>query len=420
MPVDVILGLQWGDEGKGKIVDLLSKNYSIIARFQGGPNAGHTIIIEGKKFVLQQIPSGMTRPGITNIIGNGVVLDPIVLKEEIDRLEAAGIEVKSRLLISRKANLILPTHRLIDKYNESRGNNSKIGSTLKGIGPTYQDKIGRFGIRIGEIFKPEFMDRYREVTAKHIHLLTALGFDESIDDKPWLEAIEFVKHLKFIDAEYYINEQLNAGKNILAEGAQGTLLDVDFGTYPYVTSSNTVTASACTGLGIAPSQIRTVFGIFKAYTTRVGEGPFPTELHNATGDYLRETGHEFGSVTGRQRRCGWLDLEALNYAIMINGVTKLIMMKVDVLNELPAIEVCTGYTSNGKPSNFSALSFGEQVDLTYKELAGWECSLSNIRSFGKFPKALREYISFVESHTGKEISLVSTGPERDESVFLEN
>jgi len=418
MPVDVILGLQWGDEGKGKIVDLLSKNYSIIARFQGGPNAGHTIIIGGKKFVLQQIPSGMTREGITNIIGNGVVLDPIVLKEEIDRLEGAGIEVKSRLLISRKANLILPTHRMLDKYYESRGSDSKIGSTLKGIGPTYQDKIGRFGIRIGEIFKPDFLDHYSAIKAQHIKLLTALGFAEPVEDTDWLKAIDFVKQLKFIDAEYYINEQLNAGKNILAEGAQGTLLDVDFGTYPYVTSSNTVTASACIGLGIAPSQIRTVYGIFKAYTTRVGEGPFPTELHDETGEYLRQTGHEFGSVTGRKRRCGWLDLEALNYAIMINGVTNLIMMKVDVLNELREIEVCTGYKANGKESNFSALSFGESVELTYKELAGWECSLSNVSSFQQFPQALKDYIAFIESHTGKEIGLVSTGPERDESVFL--
>jgi adenylosuccinate synthase len=419
MPVDVILGLQWGDEGKGKIVDLLSKNYSVIARFQGGPNAGHTIIIGGKKFVLRQIPSGMTREGITNVIGNGVVLDPKVLKEEIETLETAGLEVKNRLLISRKANLILPTHCMLDKYYESRGNDSKIGSTLKGIGPTYQDKIGRFGLRIGEIFKPDFLERYEAIKNQHLKLLHGLGYEEQVNDAQWLESIDFVRKLKFIDAEYYINEQLNAGKNILAEGAQGTLLDVDFGTYPYVTSSNTVTASACIGLGIAPSQIRTVFGIFKAYTTRVGGGPFPTELHDATGDYICETGHEFGSVTGRKRRCGWLDLEALNYAIMINGVTNLILMKVDVLNDLEAIEVCTGYTINGKQRNFSALSFGESVEPGYKQLAGWQSSLSNVHSFDAFPPALRDYISFIESHTGKKISIVSTGPERDESIFLD-
>jgi len=418
MPVDVILGLQWGDEGKGKIVDLLSKNYSVIARFQGGPNAGHTIIINGKKFVLRQIPSGMTREGITNVIGNGVVLDPKVLKEEIETLEKAGLEVKSRLLISRKANMILPTHCLLDKYYESRSPESKIGSTLKGIGPAYQDKTGRFGLRIGEIFQPDFMKKYEAAKAQHLTLLRALGFTETPDDTEWLASIEFVKQLKFIDAEYYINDQLNAGKNILAEGAQGTLLDIDFGTYPYVTSSNTITASACTGLGIAPSQIRTVYGIFKAYTTRVGGGPFPTELHDATGDYLIETGREFGSVTGRKRRCGWLDLEALNYAIMINGVTTLIMMKVDVLNELEAIEVCTGYVAHNKETNFSALSFGETIEPRYKELAGWQSSLSNISHADEFPQALKDYIAFIESHTGKEISLVSTGPERDESIFV--
>jgi adenylosuccinate synthase len=419
MPVDVILGLQWGDEGKGKIVDLLSKNYSIIARFQGGPNAGHTIIINGKKFVLRQIPSGMTREGITNVIGNGVVLDPKVLKEEIESLEGFGLEVRSRLLISKKANLILPTHCMLDRYYEGRGGDSvKIGSTLKGIGPTYQDKIGRFGVRIGEILKPGFMDHYNKIKEQHLKLLKALGFSEEVDDTAWLASLEFIKQLKFIDSEYYINEQLNAGKSILAEGAQGTLLDIDFGTYPYVTSSNTVTASACIGLGIAPSQIRNVYGIFKAYTTRVGEGPFPTELHDATGDYLRETGHEYGAVTGRKRRCGWLDLEALNYAIMINGVTNLILMKVDVLNDLREIEVCTGYTSNGREANFSTLGFGEVIEPNYKELAGWETSLSNINSFDKFPPALRDYIAFIESHTGKQINLVSTGPERDESVFL--
>ena len=418
MPVDVLLGLQWGDEGKGKIVDLLSKEYSIIARFQGGPNAGHTIIIAGKKFVLRQIPSGMTREGIINVIGNGVVLDPKVLKEEIESLEAVGLEVKSRLLISRKANLILPTHCLLDKYFESRDANSKIGSTLKGIGPTYQDKIGRFGLRIGDIFRADFMDRYHALKEQHLKLLASLGFHETVDDSAWLAAIDFVKELKFIDVEYYINEQLKAGKHILAEGAQGTLLDIDFGTYPYVTSSNTVTASACVGLGIAPNKIGTVYGIFKAYTTRVGQGPFPTELFGDKGEYLIQTGHEYGSVTGRKRRCGWLDLEALNYAIMLNGVTKLIMMKSDVLNDLNEIEVCTGYSANGHESHFSGLSFGEEINPVYKAFEGWNCSLAGIKDYAQFPQKLREYVSFIEAHTGIKIYLVSTGPERDESVFV--
>jgi len=418
MPVDVILGLQWGDEGKGKIVDLLSKDYPIIARFQGGPNAGHTIIIKGKKFVLRQIPSGVIRDNVINVIGNGVVLDPIVLKQEIENLEANGIELKSRLLISRKANLILPTHRLLDKFYESRSEDSKIGSTLKGIGPAYQDKTGRFGIRIGEISMPDFKKRYDAVKELHIKLLRALGCNEEVEDKEWFEALEYVKQLKLIDAEYYINEALKAGKNILAEGAQGTLLDIDFGTYPYVTSSNTITASACIGLGIAPSQIRTVYGIFKAYITRVGGGPFPTELFDKIGDYICETGHEFGSVTGRKRRCGWLDLEALNYAIMINGVTKLIMMKADVLNELDTINICTGYTSNGKESHFSGLSFGETIEPVYKELEGWKCSLSDVNKPSDFPQKLQEYIKFIESNSEVKIALVSTGPERDESVFV--
>ena len=418
MPVDVILGLQWGDEGKGKIVDLLSKDYPIIARFQGGPNAGHTIIIKGKKFVLRQIPSGVIRDNIINVIGNGVVLDPIVLKQEIENLEANGIELKSRLLISRKANLILPTHRLLDKFYESRSDASKIGSTLKGIGPAYQDKTGRFGIRIGEICMPDFEKHYQAVKELHLRLLKALGCEETIDDKEWFEALEYVKTLKLIDAEYYINQELEAGKNILAEGAQGTLLDIDFGTYPYVTSSNTITASACTGLGIAPGRIRTVYGVFKAYITRVGGGPFPTELFDATGDYICETGREFGSVTGRKRRCGWLDLEALNYAIMINGVNKLIMMKADVLNELEQIKICTSYTSKQSEAHFSGLSFGEKMEPVYKALEGWKCSLAEVKQTADFPAKLAEYISFIEENTNVKIAVMSTGPERDESVFI--
>jgi adenylosuccinate synthase len=416
MPVDIILGLQWGDEGKGKIVDLLSKNYSTIARFQGGPNAGHTIIIGDKKFVLHQIPSGMTREGVMNIIGNGVVLDPIVLNAEIDKLEAAGIEVKSRLLISRKANLILPTHKLMDSINESQKGEFKIGSTLKGIGPTYQDKTGRFGLRIGDIFSKDFDKLYEERKNRHLCYLQSMGYEGSVDDTAWMEALERTRQLKFIDAEYYLNEKLKAGEKILGEGAQGTLLDIDFGTYPYVTSSNTITASACTGLGISTKQVGTVYGVFKAYTTRVGGGPFPTELNDATGEFIRQKGFEFGSTTGRPRRTGWLDIPALQYAIMLNGVDELIMMKLDVLNELEKIEVCTSYKNESGKTNFSELSFGESVEPVYESVKGWNSDLSHVSQYEQFPAEVKSYIDFIERKAGKRISLISTGPEREQSI----
>ena len=418
MPVDIILGLQWGDEGKGKIVDLLSKNYSIIARFQGGPNAGHTIIIGDKKFVLHQIPSGVTRDGVTNVIGNGVVLDPCILRQEIEKLEGAGIEVKSRLYISRKANLILPTHRALDAYYESSNGKSRVGSTLKGIGPTYQDKTGRFGLRIGDIFRSNFKELYEERKHRHLSMLAGMGITPEINEEKWMEDIEYLKTLQYIDAEMYLNEALDKGADILAEGAQGTLLDIDFGSYPYVTSSNTVSASACTGLGIAPQHLRRVYGVFKAYTTRVGEGPFPTELFDETGEFLRQKGFEFGSTTGRPRRTGWLDLEALKYAIMINGVTDLIMMKLDVMDEMEEVKVCPHYlNSDNKEASFSQLSFDHSLRPVYESMKGWMTDTTQIKNYKDFPEAVVSYVHNIETYTGIEVSLISTGPERDQSVF---
>lgn len=415
MPVDIILGLQWGDEGKGKIVDLLADRYSIIARFQGGPNAGHTIIIGDKKFVLHQIPSGMIREGIINVIGNGVVLDPIILRQEIEKLEAAGIEVRSRLLISRKANLIMPAHRALDALQESN-DADKVGSTLKGIGPTYQDKTGRFGLRVGEVMMHDFEKRYAKRKERHLSILRGAGQDTGIDDTAWLEAVEFLKTLQFADTEYYLNEALSRGESILAEGAQGSLLDVDFGSYPYVTSSNTIAASASTGLGIAPKNFRKVYGIFKAYCTRVGEGPFPTELNDETGEHLRQKGHEFGSTTGRARRTGWLDIPALKYAIMINGVDELMMMKIDVMNEMETIQVATSYTKEGKEAKFSELSFGNMLVPELKPFKGWQTGLASVKNYEDMPQEVKEYIRFIEEQTGLPVNLISTGPERNETV----
>ncbi|MGZ5244913.1 MAG: adenylosuccinate synthase, partial [Bacteroidia bacterium] len=417
MPVDLILGLQWGDEGKGKIVDLLSDRYSVIARFQGGPNAGHTIIIGDKKFVLHQIPSGIIREKVTNVIGNGVVLDPVILRQEIEKLEAAGIEVRSRLLVSRKANLILPTHRALDAAHENKGDGEKIGSTLKGIGPTYQDKVGRFGLRIGDIFRPDFKELYNKKKERHLSILRGSGVDIQIDDAAWFDAIEFAKTLKYTDTEYFLNEKLEAGESILAEGAQGSLLDIDFGTYPYVTSSNTMSAAACTGLGIAPKHFRNVYGIFKAYCTRVGEGPFPTELLDETGEFIRKAGKEFGSTTGRPRRCGWLDIPALNYAIMINGVTELIMMKLDVLNDLDELKISTNYSTGElkESARFGDLSFGTELDPIYRDFKGWKTGLESVKSYEEFPEAVKNYIQYIELETKLPISVISTGPERNET-----
>ncbi|HSF55401.1 MAG TPA: adenylosuccinate synthase [Algoriphagus sp.] len=422
MKMDVLLGLQWGDEGKGKIVDVLAPQYEVVARFQGGPNAGHTLEFDGIKHVLHQIPSGIFRSQILNIIGNGVVLDPIILKKEIEGLGKFSIDYQKNLVVSKKATIIIPTHKLLDAaYEQSKGD-KKIGSTLKGIGPTYQDKIGRSALRIGDILSPDFREKYQVLVDKHKTTLSFYNFPvdklEEMEGQ-FFEAVEFVKTLNLIDSEYVVNDALTSNKKILAEGAQGSLLDVDFGSYPFVTSSTTMTAGACTGLGVAPSKIGEVFGIFKAYCTRVGSGPFPTELFDATGEAMRKEGNEFGSTTGRPRRCGWLDLPALKYSIMINGVTQLFMMKADVLNIFEEIKVCTEYVlPTGEKIN--RLSF-EITDLDvqpiYKTMKGWHCSLADVRSYDEFPTELKEYVSFLESELNVPIKLVSVGPDRVQTIL---
>jgi adenylosuccinate synthase len=422
MKMDVLLGLQWGDEGKGKIVDVLAPQYEVVARFQGGPNAGHTLEFDGIKHVLHQIPSGIFRSQILNIIGNGVVLDPIILKREIEGLGKFSIDYRKNLVISKKATIIIPTHKLLDAaYEQSKGD-KKIGSTLKGIGPTYQDKIGRSALRIGDILSPDFKEKYDALLEKHKTTLSFYNFplDQLQEmESNFFEAVEFVKTLNLIDSEYVVNEALAAKKRILAEGAQGSLLDVDFGSYPFVTSSNTMAAGACTGLGVAPSRIGEVFGIFKAYCTRVGSGPFPTELFDATGEAMRKEGNEFGSTTGRPRRCGWLDLPALKYSIMINGVTQLFMMKADVLNIFDEIKICTHYE----------LPTGEEIDKlnfeitdtevkpVYKLMKGWHCSLADVRSYDEFPDALKDYVSYLEEELKVPIKLVSVGPDRVQTIM---
>jgi adenylosuccinate synthase len=420
--VDVLLGLQWGDEGKGKIVDVLTPQYDIIARFQGGPNAGHTLEFSGIKHVLHTIPSGIFRPNASNVIGNGVVIDPVIFKKEIDALIKLSVNVKSRLLISNKAHLILPTHRLLDAASEAEKGKKKIGSTLKGIGPSYMDKTGRNGLRIGDVFTPYFEEKYRALVEKHERLLTFYKYQYQLSEiePAFFEGIELIKTLTTIDSENYINKELLNGKTILAEGAQGSLLDIDFGSYPFVTSSNTISAGACTGLGIAPNRIGEVIGIFKAYCTRVGSGPFPTELENEIGEHLRKSGNEFGSTTGRPRRCGWLDLPALKYAIMINGVTSLNMMKADVLSDFDTIKVCTHYKINGKltiemPYDLNAL----EVEPIYIELKGWKTDLTSIKNLTEFPKELIEYIEFIENETELPITIVSVGPNRDQTILKE-
>ncbi len=420
--MDVLLGLQWGDEGKGKIVDVLAPQYEVVARFQGGPNAGHTLEFDGIKHVLHQIPSGIFRSQILNIIGNGVVIDPIILKKEIDALGKFSIDFKSNLVISKKATLIVPTHKLLDAAYELSKGDKKIGSTLKGIGPTYQDKIGRAALRIGDILSPDFKEKYAILLEKH--KLTLSFYKHPLDnleemERQFFEAVEFIKTLPLIDSEYTVNEALAANKRILAEGAQGSLLDIDFGSYPFVTSSTTMAAGACTGLGVSPSKIGEVFGIFKAYCTRVGSGPFPTELSDATGEAMRKEGNEFGSTTGRPRRCGWLDLPALKYSIMINGVTQLFMMKADVLNIFEEIKVCTAYE----------LPSGEQIEKlpfeineldakpVYKTMKGWHCSLEGVNSYEEFPLPLKEYVSYLEQVLQVPITLVSVGPDRTQTIL---
>lgn len=421
MTVDLLLGLQWGDEGKGKIVDVLTTKYDIIARFQGGPNAGHTLEFDGIKHVLRTIPSGIFHKNAVNIIGNGVVIDPVVFQKELEGLEKFNIDIKSRLLISRKAHLILPTHRLLDAASEAAKGKAKIGSTLKGIGPTYMDKTGRNGIRIGDIELADFKERYRNLAAKHIEMIDFYKVDlqynlTELEDE-FFNAIEVLKQLQFIDSEAYLSQAIKDKKSILCEGAQGSLLDVDFGTYPYVTSSNTTAAGACTGLGIAPNKIQEVFGIFKAYTTRVGSGPFPTELFDETGKKMAEVGREFGSVTGRARRCGWLDLVALKYAIEVNGVTELYMMKGDVLSGFESLQICTAY--NYKGNEISHLPYNieeENVTPIYVEKKGWNQDISNCKHYEDLPIELKEYVSFIESETGVPIKIISVGPDRTQTI----
>ncbi len=421
MAVDTILGLQWGDEGKGKIVDYLAERYDLVARFQGGPNAGHTLRFDGKKYVLHTVPSGIFRENLTNLIGNGVVIDPITLKRELRNLEEGGYGYQDRLLVAKKAHLILPTHRYLDAANEAAKGLEKIGSTLKGIGPTYMDKTGRNGLRVGDIQAAGFQGRYELLRQKHLGLLRALpevDFDLAAEEARWFEALEVLRSLRLVDGEYYINEQLAAGKRILAEGAQGSMLDIDFGTYPYVTSSNTVTAGVCSGLGIPPRSIGQVIGISKAYCTRVGGGPFPTELEDETGERLRREGSEFGATTGRPRRCGWIDLPQLRYTIMLNGVSQLIMTKLDVLNAFEEIKAATHYHYDGARHGSLPYDLATvPVVPEYRVFEGWQTSLENIRHYDELPSAARIFLEFISRNLGVPVTIVSVGPERSNLVF---
>lgn len=423
--VDILLGLQWGDEGKGKLVDVLTPRYDIIARFQGGPNAGHTLEFEGIKHVLHTIPSGIFHSHVMNLVGNGVVIDPVVFSREIDALIARNVPVGERLLISRKAHVIVPTHRLLDRASEASKGEAKIGSTLKGIGPSYMDKTGRNGLRIGDLLDADFKQRYDALKQKHLHLIR--GFDAvfTLDEtelnsmeEEFMKGIDVIRTLQIVDSEHYINKALRAGKRILAEGAQGAMLDIDFGTYPFVTSSNTVAAGACTGLGIAPNKVGEVIGIFKAYTTRVGGGPFPTELNDAIGESMRKVGNEFGSTTGRARRCGWIDLPAMRYACMINGVTQLIMMKADVLSQFDEIRVCTQYdTASGKTSDLPFDIRENRVQPVYETLPGWRVDLTGMREQGDLPEELSAYIGYLENALEVPITVVSVGPDRKQTIL---
>lgn len=418
MKIDILLGLQWGDEGKGKIVDAISPDYDIIARFQGGPNAGHSLEINKRKYVLHLIPSGIFHEDKLNIIGNGVVIDPAVFKKEIETLGLPVDEIIKRLIISARANLILPGHRILDAAYEYTMGNTKIGSTLKGIGPAYTDKVARKGLRAGEILRSDFRDLYKHHLKEHLMILKNYDFqfDLSEYEAGWFEGIETLKKFRIVNTEYLINDLTSGGKKMLAEGAQGTMLDVDFGSYPFVTSSSTISAGACTGLGISPRKVGEVYGIFKAYCTRVGSGPFPTELKDATGNKLRDIGREFGSTTGRPRRCGWLDLPALRYAIMINGVTRLFMTKSDVMSGFSSIKVCNSYRSDAK--EFNEIPFDNtQFEPVYTEMPGWQEDISYIREFDKLPLNLKNYIKFIEDQTGIPITLVSVGPDREETIF---
>jgi len=422
MKIDVLLGLQWGDEGKGKVVDVLAPQYDVVARFQGGPNAGHTLEFDGIKHVLHQIPSGIFRENIKNIVGNGVVLDPVILVKEIEGLKKFNISFKKNLFISKKATIIIPTHKLLDAAYEKSKGEKKIGSTLKGIGPTYQDKIGRMALRVGDMLSTDFRDRYQALVEKHKAILSFYDFD--LKDLPELEesffnAVETFKTLNLIDSEYEVNEALQEDKKVLAEGAQGSLLDIDFGSYPFVTSSSTMAAGACTGLGVAPSTIGEVYGIFKAYCTRVGSGPFPTELFDEDGERMRKEGNEFGSTTGRPRRCGWIDLPSLKYSIMINGVTQLFMMKADVLNIFSEIKICTHYRrENGEVIDKLPFEMvDEKLEPVYKTVPGWNCSLADVISYEEFPAELKAYVSYLEEELRTPIKMVSVGPDRKQTIL---
>ena len=417
MKLDVVLGLQWGDEGKGKIVDVLAGRYPAVARFQGGPNAGHSLHFDGHNFVVRSIPSGIFRDGSTNIIGSGVVLDPITFREECGNISKMGIDPKAKLNISKKAHLILPTHRLLDAAYEAAAGKSKIGSTLKGIGPTYTDKISRHGLRVGDILAPDFKARFEKLKNRHLQLLKDLNFEcnPEKDEAEWMSAIEFLKEFNLIDCEYFVNNWLDE-KPMLAEGAQGSLLDIDYGSYPYVTSSSTTIGGVCTGLGVAPSRVGHVYGIFKAYCTRVGSGPFPTELFDETGDKIREIGHEFGAVTGRPRRCGWLDLVALKYTVMIDGVTDLIMMKSDCLDTFGTIKVCTSYIIDGKETDQFPFDTEAKITPVYTEFKGWNQDLTGCRTEDELPETFKEYIRFMENYLKVPIKIISLGPDREATI----
>ena len=423
MKIDLILGLQWGDEGKGKIVDVLTENYNIIARFQGGPNAGHTLEFDGIKHVLHTIPSGIFHDNKLNIIGNGVVIDPVILKTEIDKLHELDVDLSEKLMISRKAHLILPTHRLIDKASELSKGKKKIGSTLKGIGPTYMDKTGRNGLRVGDLELDGWEEKFNNLTKKHLNLIDNFNVDfdfniQKLSDD-FTESIKFLKKIKFIDSEHFLNRSIDEGKKVLGEGAQGSLLDIDFGTYPYVTSSNTTSAGACTGLGIAPNKINKVYGIFKAYTTRVGSGPFPTELFDSTGERMAKIGNEFGATTGRPRRCGWLDLLSLKHSITVNGVTDLIMMKGDVLSGIDKIKVCTKYNYNGEVVDYMPFSImDENIEPIYEEINGWEEDITQAKSYNDLPLNFKNYVAFLEDKLNLKIKIVSVGPDRKQTIFV--
>ena len=423
MKIDMILGLQWGDEGKGKIVDVLTKDYDIIARFQGGPNAGHTLIFDGIKHVLHTIPSGIFHKNKVNVVGNGVVIDPVIFKNEIEKLKAVGADLKNKLYISKKAHLILPTHRLIDKASELSKGAKKIGSTLKGIGPTYMDKTGRNGLRIGDLDEDDWTIKYENLKKKHLDLIknfnVNIDFDIEELSNNFFDSIDYIREIKFIDSEHFFNESLKNGKKIIAEGAQGSLLDIDFGTYPYVTSSTTTAAGASTGLGIAPNKINDVIGIFKAYTTRVGSGPFPTELHDKVGAKIADVGKEFGATTGRPRRCGWLDLVALKHSIIINGVTKLAIMKGDVLSGIKKIKICTKYNYKGELIDHLPFSLeSKNLEPIYEEFDGWEDDITETKNFEDLPNNFKNYINFIEKQVGIKIKIVSVGPDRKQTIIV--